>query len=101
MDDFEARLNILDIGNYILYGGTITEEFKNNGEKDLIVICNTAYDEAEKAIKKILKDYETNNNKIIENIMKELNNYGSTSEITGFCEGLKAGVKLFIELAVK
>lgn len=102
MNDFENRLDILEIGYYILYGCTINEEFKKDNQKNLTTICNDAYQEAENSIKKTLKNYEINdNNKIIQNIIKELTEYGAISEITGFCKGIKAGIKLYIELAVK
>lgn len=102
MNDFESRLDILEIGYYILYGSLVNKEFKNNVEKNLITMCNNAYEKAENSIKEILKNHKINNdNEITENIIKELNEYGSMSEITGFCTGIKAGIKLYVELAVK
>lgn len=101
MDDFNERINILKIGCYILYGGELGNRLKNYVHDDLLIIKDSHYDEAEKNINKILKEKQINDKNLLTEIMKEVSDYSSTSEITGFCTGLKAGIKLFIELAIK
>ena len=101
MEDYNEKINALDIGAFIFSGGSALGSRFNDKERDLLVILDTAYDEAEKAVSKIITDNEIKDKEVLSMLMAELTGYGTIAEITGFCHGLKAGVRLFLELAVK